>query len=103
MATDPKDIIYWEGSGDWSALYVKGRLETAGSMYHIQEVLFTLLDITVEYGDDFMLGGNTYGDVAEFSEDAYKWQNQVTEREERAAKLREQAKALIAEASRLEG
>jgi len=68
-ATDPRDIKVYQGSSDWSALYVKGKLVRVGDHYLIDEKIYELLGIETVDSDDFMRGGEQESDVAQTLEE----------------------------------
>lgn len=46
----------YQGSGEWSALYINGRLDYAGDHSNVEERIHELFEIEVECSDSFMLG-----------------------------------------------
>lgn len=103
---DPKDIKVYQGSSDWSALYVEGKLVRVGDHYLIDEKIYDLLNIETISSDDFMRGGNQESDVAQTLEEIKAYEellqaaedeadeliSQAEELERRAKEIREQAK-----------
>lgn len=73
MAELPAMVVH-EGSDDWSALYVDGRLETVGDHYLIDERIRHLCQVETIQSDDFLRGGKTYADVAQTLGDIQQWQ-----------------------------
>lgn len=62
--TDPKEIVVYESSEDWSALYYRGKLVEVGDHYWVNEKLLQMLGIQTIQSDDFLRGGNSREDVA---------------------------------------
>ena len=61
---DPKEIVVYEGSEDWSALYHRGKLVEVGDHYWVNEKLLQILGVQTIQSDDFLRGGNSREDVA---------------------------------------
>ena len=93
------DLTMYQGNGEWSALYVDGRLDRAGDHYLIDERIRELAGVTVIEGDDFLRGQNKAAQTLAEVE-AY------TDRRDRARKtaadLRADAAKLLADAERIE-
>jgi hypothetical protein len=102
MTVKPGDVHIVQGTDDWSALYVDGKLEAVGDHYVIQEKLLDLLEISWEQSNDFLQGGNYRQDVAETYDELLTYRAQRQNREARASALREKAQELIRQAAALE-
>ena len=89
-------------SGEWSALYVDGKLAQVGDTYVCEESLHTLLGITEVEGSDFMRGQNGRSGVAQTPQEVTAYSEEREAREHDAAQLRAQAQELLARASALE-
>lgn len=61
---NPKEIVVYESSEDWSALYYRGKLVEVGDHYWVNEKLLQMLGIQTIQSDDFLRGGNGREDVA---------------------------------------
>jgi len=99
--TDKKLVVY-EGDGEWSALYVDGKLERVGDHYLITECVYSLLGVEIVQDSAFMRGQHKREGVADTLEEleAYKFERDV--RLERAAQLRADAETLLTQADALE-
>jgi len=64
-----EDIVLYRGEEDWSALYVKGKLEEVGDHYWVEEKLRQLLGIEEISSDDFLRGGSQREEVAQTLEE----------------------------------
>jgi hypothetical protein len=100
LAAGIPDIEIHEAS-DWAALYVNGVLDTVGEEYVAREALDALLGITVIQDDAFFRGGTSRNGVAPTLTDVATYRQERLDRLDRAAKLRAEAAALIAEADAL--
>jgi polysaccharide deacetylase 2 family uncharacterized protein YibQ len=96
-------LTHYSGSSEWSALYVDGKLDRVGDHYTVDERISDLTGVTVVSSDDFLRGGNSREDVAQTLEDieTYAKSADATAAEAKAEGLREQARALLAEADRI--
>jgi hypothetical protein len=97
----PESVTLYVGSGEWSALYVNGVLETVGDHYLADERIRKIFGVAVVDSDDFLRGGNGRTDVARTVQDIAAYAMARDDRLRRAAELREQAVALEAEAAAL--
>ena len=61
---DPKEIVVYESSEDWSALYHRGELVEVGDHYLVNDKLLQMLGVQTIQSDDFLRGGNSREDVA---------------------------------------
>lgn len=98
---DPKDLVIYQGSGEWSALYNGGELVIVGDHYLIEEKVQELLGIEVRQSDDFMRGGNHREDVAPTLPDLYAYGNERRKLNDEAATLEERAEELKVKAAEL--
>lgn len=96
------DMVRFSGFGEWSALYVDGRLDCVGDHYVVDERISELLGVVTEYADAFMQGGNTYDDVAPTLEEAYAYMQKQIRRSDEAETLRTQAEELLRAAREME-
>jgi len=97
------ELVKYEGSDEWSALYVDGKLDTVGDHYHATERIEQLVGVKVIQNDDFLRGGNYRADVAPTLEDLNLYVRERERREAEAARLRAQAAELRAQADALVG
>lgn len=92
------EIVRYEGSQEWSALYVDGVLDRVGDHYLIEERIQKLLGVEVIPSDDFMLGGNKRSSVAQTLIEAQEYGAKESERLEvrdaRIAELEEELEHL---------
>jgi hypothetical protein len=66
MATTTPRFVIYQGTGEWSALYVDGKLDTVGDHYRIyEERLPQLVGAEVRYSDAFLQGGDKATDCVE--------------------------------------
>lgn len=98
---DPTDIVVYQGSGEWSALYVKGRLVEVGDHYLAEEKIHQLLGIEVRQSDAFMCGGDYREDVASTIEEIQAYSDERQRLDDQAAYLERQAQELEARAAAL--
>jgi hypothetical protein len=96
----PDMQIHYED--EWAALYVDGKLDRVGDARNTEERAFELLGVTIVQDDAFMRGQTSRDGVARTlaDVDAYADTRDAALRE--AARKIEQAKALLAEANRLD-
>ena len=91
-------------ANDWAALYIDGTLDpdTVGDAYHAEEKAFELLGVKQVRDDAFMRGQSQRTGVAPTLDavDEYRWQRDGAREE--AARLRQEADALLARARELE-
>ena len=90
-----EDITVYRGGSEWSALYVKGKLEEVGDHYWIDEKLFQILGLEPIFSDSFMRGGDQREDVAQTLEEIEAY-------EERAQAAEDEAEELLIQAEELE-
>lgn len=88
---------------EWSALYVDGRLEEVGDTYVVEERAFELLGVKEVQDDAFMRGQKSREGVAPTIDEVEAYRAEREASKARAAELREQAAALLAEAEQLVG
>jgi len=87
-----EDIVLYGGGSEWSALYVKGKLEEVGDHYWVEEKLHQILGIEEISSDDFLRGGNQREDVAQTLEEI---QDYRSARDAEEARKREGVQALF--------
>lgn len=98
---EKKDIKLYEGSEDWSALYVDGKLEVIGDHYWVQEKLIQILSVEVYSSDDFLRGGNSRKEAAQTLEELEAFQALRAQAERDADALEFQARQLEDQAKAL--
>lgn len=86
---------------EWAALYVDGKLDYVGDQYNVDERIATLAGVVDRRGD-FLLGGNSRDDAAQTVDKITEYESAKEDRLRQAEALKEQARALIAEAEALE-
>jgi hypothetical protein len=94
-------LVVYEGSQEWSALYVDGRLDRVGDHYLIDERIRELMSVTTVRSDDFLRGGFQREDVAPTLEGVVQYTKAKEDRMAEAAQLRAEAAELLAEAEKL--
>ena len=100
-AVTGKDIeIHY--ADEWAALYLKGELVTVGVSYNAEERAFQLLDVTTVHDDAFMRGQNQRDGVARTLAEVTEYRTAREQRAAEAARLREEAAALLSQAKALE-
>jgi len=108
MPTDDRPKLELHiGSGEWSALYVDGKLDVIGDHYLADEHIRELCGVTVVESDDFLRGGDGVArkdgpGPARTLDEVYAYVDDRNSRKARADRLREQAADLVAEAARIE-
>jgi hypothetical protein len=94
-------------AGEWSALYVDGKLDRVGDSYLAEErihELYEITDISEVDGARFVLPRGCHREDVPDTLDAARQMIAAGELKlAKAAEMREQAKAMLAEADRLEG
>lgn len=92
-------------SGDWAALYIDGALDptTVGDAYIAEEKALRMCGVEIVQSDDWMRGQDQRVGVAKTLDEIEEYRIDREAREARAAELREQAAALLAEAKDLDG
>ena len=97
---EPKNIAFYQGSEEWSALYVDGKLAHVGDHYWVQEQLLYELGVEVISSDDFLRGGDDRESVAQNLTELEAYSASREEHEAQAELL--EAESLEAEARSLE-
>jgi hypothetical protein len=102
----PKLEIH-RGEGEWSALYVDGKLDRVGDHYLAEERVMELSGVTIVQDDAFLRGGDGVdrGDgktVAQTLDEVNAYAAERSERQARAKRLRERAADLVHKASLIE-
>lgn len=88
-------VVRYQGNGDWSALYVDGKLVRVGDHYLIDEKISELLGVTVEYSDDFLQGQTLKSGIAQTLEDAQSYETIRLQKEREIHLLEEQREELL--------
>lgn len=96
------EVVVYQGSDEWSALYVGGTLDMVGSHYLIDERIRSLFDIETISSNDFMRGGNQRKDVARTLDELRMYTQQREHNERAAAEMLAQAQELIDQAKELD-
>lgn len=91
----PMHVVRYQGNGDWSALYVDGKLVQVGDHYLIDEKISELLGVTVEYSDDFLQGQTLESGIAQTLEDAQSYETIRLQKEREIHLLEEQREELL--------
>ena len=94
--------VIYRGSGDWSALYIDGKLERVGDHYLIDEKLQELFGVQTVSSDDFMRGQDEAAFVAQTIDEVVTYHTARKNRQEEAARLREEAATLTERAFDIE-
>lgn len=90
-----KPIQIHHSDGEWSGLYVDGKLEYVGDTSNVYDKLCEMFGIEQEYDNAFMRGQDKRDGVAKTVEEAEEYKRQRD-------KMRERRAALLAEADALE-
>lgn len=98
---EAKNIKLYEGSEDWAALYVEGKLVEIGDRYVVQETLLDLLGVESFSSDDFLRGGDSREDAAQTLEEIDTYRNLRAQVELDAHLLDVQARKFEARAKEL--
>lgn len=98
----PKLEIHYTGDG-WAALYVDGHLERVGDSYLAEQKAFQIAGVATVHDDAFMCGQTQADGVARTLDQVAEYRLQREAKQAEAARLREEAKRLLAEADRLSG
>lgn len=87
---------------DWAALYVDGNLDHVGDTYRTEERAFEILGVPQVQDDAFMRGQKQRDGVAPTLADVQTYRQQRAADRAEAARLREQATKLLADAAKLD-
>lgn len=96
------ESIEFHAAGEWTAVYVDGKLERVGDHYLADERLRARVGVVEVDDDAFMQGGDQRDAVAQTLEEVARYARARANRLERAATLRERAQQMIDEAAGLE-
>lgn len=97
------EIVVYEGSEDWSALYIAGKLDMVADHYLVDERLREHFGVTTIQSDDFLQGGSQRGDVAKTLAEAEAYGSSSAKDHSQAEELEAQAAALLKQAAELRG
>lgn len=103
MVFDGSRLTLIEGSGEWSALYLDGKLDRVGDHYLAQERILELCGVVCEQSDDFLRGQDGRAGVAQTLNELSDYRLQREEKEAEILKLRKEASELLARAKEIEG
>ena len=92
-------LVRYEGSGEWSALYVDGRLDVYGDHYLIEERISELCGVETIQSDSFMMGNEhipatSLGEVDAYESLAANAEAEAERLEAEAERLRQQARVV---------
>lgn len=90
------DYVVYEGSGDWSALYVGGKLVLSGDHYLIDEKIRQIFNVETIQSDSFMRGGDYASDVAPTIDDIRSYET-IHKAQVRDARISEEVDRLLSE------
>jgi hypothetical protein len=96
------DLTVYRGGGEWSALYVDGRLDKVGDHYLIDERVYEIAGVTVVVDDAFMRGQKYETHVAQTIADVDAYIEARDANVRLADEKRIAAQTLLAEARRLD-
>jgi hypothetical protein len=96
------ELVVYSGSGEWSALYIDGKLDRVGDHYLIDERIRELYSVVTIHSDDFMRGGDQRSGVAIDLAEIRQYRQQREMNEAAARKMVEQAQELIDRAKELD-
>lgn len=99
-----KDVVRFTGTGEWSALYVDGKIDTYGDHYVVNERIAALFGVLDAQSNDFVrpVPGSHREVVYDTVEEVYAVAEQRAHALEEAARLRAEAESLIRQAKQLE-
>jgi len=95
------DLVIYRGTGEWSALYMDGKLERVGDHYLINERIEELLGIQVVDSDDFLRGSDGR-ETAQTLEEIETYRHLREDELRKAASARAEAELLLAAAAAVE-
>lgn len=95
-------LVVYRSEGEWSALYVDGRLNRVGDSYLIDERVLELLGVEERHSDDFLMGQDTSKGCAQTLTELEKYREAREAREAEAARLRAEADELLERAATLD-
>lgn len=93
--------IEFHTAGEWTAVYLDGKLLRVGDTYLADEWLHDYVGVEDVFDDAFMRGQNGREGVAETLDEVTAYATQRQEKRDRAATLRAEAQRLEAEAKEL--
>lgn len=88
--------VVYEGSEDWSALYVDGKLVLANDHYLIDERIRQIFNVETIQSDSFMRGGDYASDVAPTIDDIRAYET-IQKAQARDKKIIEEVDRLLSE------
>jgi hypothetical protein len=101
MGERSAEFVVYEGGGEWSALYIDGKLDRVGDHYLIDERIRQLIGVKTVQSDDFLRGGTQRSHVAPTLEELAQYTKAREHRLTKAAQLRAEAAEKLAEAEKL--
>lgn len=97
-----KKVTIYEGSGEWSAVYLGDTLQEVGDHYLADDWVRQHFGVETIPSDDFMRGGDDRESVAPTLTDLHAYAEDLRARKARADELRAQAASLIEQAKQVE-
>jgi hypothetical protein len=88
--------VVYEGSEDWSALYVNGKLALVSDHYLIDEKIRQIFNVETIQSDSFMRGGDYASDVAPTIDDIRSYET-IHKAQVRDARISEEVDRLLSE------
>lgn len=95
-------VVVFQGSQEWSAVYLDGELQKIGDHYTIDEWLRAHFNVITVQADDFLRGQDTAEGSAQTLSEAIEYAKLREERLAEAKSLRNEAARLLASAEILE-
>lgn len=100
--SETKKVVIYDGSDEWSAVYLDGELQRVGDSYLADEWVREHFGVETIQSDDFLRGGDKRDDVAPTLAALKEWTDDRDARKRWADELREQAADLVARAAQVE-
>ena len=76
------ELVRYDGTEEWSALYIDGKLDIVGDHYLIDERISELAGVTTRNSDSFMRDGEDRSSVAKTLEEIQEFEQEQSGREE---------------------
>jgi hypothetical protein len=95
--------IHYDPDGEWAALYIDGDLDRVGDAYLAEEKAFDLLGVKIVRDGAFLRGQTSAAGCAQTLDELGAYRDQRDAAQAEAARLREDAAALLARAADLDG
>lgn len=91
---EKREMVILRTGGEWSALYIDGKLVKYGDHYLVDEHIYEMFGIQVDESSDWMRGDTSGMDVAQTLDEVEQYRSEREAAQELAKELRRQASDL---------